>query len=198
MKIAITGGIGSGKSTVAKIIKDMGYPVFSCDEIYKNIFESAGFIEQIRKSFPVAIKNEKIDKAELAKVVFSNREKREQLNRLSHPMIMELLNKEMDKCTNEFIFAEVPLLFEGNFEDQFDKIIVVKRAFKERLTALQKRDGLNVGEILERINAQVDYDSEKMQARLQGDNILLIENSNSSLEDLKEKIYRIIQSLLLV
>ena len=90
MKIAITGGIGSWKSTVAKIIKDMGYPVFSCDEIYKNIFESAGFIEQIRKSFPVAIKNEKIDKAELAKVVFSNRGKREQLNRLSHPMIMEL------------------------------------------------------------------------------------------------------------
>lgn len=195
MKIAITGGIGSGKSTVAKIIKDMGYPVFSCDKIYKNIFESAGFIEQIRKSFPVAIKNEKIDKAELAKVVFSNRGKREQLNRLSHPMIMELLNKEMDKCTNEFIFAEVPLLFEGNFEDQFDKIIVVKRAFKERLTALQKRDGLNVGEILDRINAQVDYDSEKMQARLQGDNILLIENSNSSLEDLKEKIYKIIESL---
>lgn len=194
MKIAITGGIGSGKSTVAKIIKDMGYPVFSCDEIYKNIFESAGFIEQIRKSFPVAIKNEKIDKAELAKVVFSNREKREQLNRLTHPMIMDLLNKEMDKCTNEFIFAEVPLLFEGNFEDQFDKIIVVKRAFKERLTALQKRDGLNVGEILERINAQVDYDSEKMQARLQGDNILLIENSNSSLEDLKETIYKIIES----
>lgn len=194
MKIAITGGIGSGKSTVAKIIKDMGYPVFSCDEIYKNIFESAGFIEQIRKSFPVAIKNEKIDKAELAKVVFSNREKREQLNRLTHPMIMDLLNKEMDKCTNEFIFAEVPLLFEGNFEDQFDKIIVVKRAFKERLTALQKRDGLNVGEILDRINAQVDYDSEEMQIRLQRTNIYQVENNGCSLEDLQEKIYKIIES----
>ena len=194
MKIAITGGIGSGKSTVAKIIKDMGYPVFSCDEIYKNIFESAGFIEQIRKSFPVAIKNEKIDKAELAKVVFSNRGKREQLNRLTHPMIMDLLNKEMDKCTNEFIFAEVPLLFEGNFEDQFDKIIVVKRAFKERLTALQKRDGLNVGEILDRINAQVDYDSEEMQIRLQRTNIYQVENNGCSLEDLQEKIYKIIES----
>ena len=195
MKIAITGGIGSGKSTVAKIIKDMGYPVFSCDEIYKNIFESAGFIEQIRKSFPVAIKNEKIDKAELAKVVFSNRGKREQLNRLSHPMIMELLNKEMDKCTNEFIFAEVPLLFEGNFENHFDKIIVVRRAFKERVAALQKRDGLNMEEILDRMKAQVDYESEEMRERLQCENILQIENNSCSLDDLKKKVVKLLNLL---
>ena len=193
MKIAITGGIGSGKSTVAEIIKNLGYPVFSCDEIYKNIFKSEDFIQQIKKSFPAVIKNEKIDKAELAKIAFSNREKREQLNRLSHPIIMERLNKEMDNCASEFVFAEVPLLFEGDFEEQFDKIIVVRRAFQERLASLQKRDGLTIGEILDRIEAQVDYDSKEMQERLQREYIFQIENANSSMEELKEKIQKTIK-----
>ena len=71
-KIAITGGIGSGKSTVARIIKERGFPVFSCDEIYKDVIKSAEYIEKIAQIFPNAVKNNIIDRQTLAKIVFSD------------------------------------------------------------------------------------------------------------------------------
>ena len=88
-KIAITGGIGSGKSEAIKIIKELGFPVFSCDEIYKEIIFSKEYVQRIEENFPTCVKNGIIDRKELSAIVFANREKRDLLNSLSHPLIME-------------------------------------------------------------------------------------------------------------
>ena len=64
-KVAITGGIGSGKSTVSEIIKKSGYPVFSCDEIYGELLSDTAYIETLRTRFPSAVRNGKIDKKQL-------------------------------------------------------------------------------------------------------------------------------------
>ena len=88
-KIAITGGIGSGKSLVLECIKEWGYPVFSCDEIYKELLQTKEFSQKITAAFPTCVKDEKIDRKELANIVCNNKEQLELLNKISHPIIMK-------------------------------------------------------------------------------------------------------------
>ena len=84
LKIAITGGIGSGKSTAIAHIKKLGYPVFSSDEIYRDILRSKAYIQKIHSVFPEVVKEVEIDLKALASVVFSNDQAREQLNSILH------------------------------------------------------------------------------------------------------------------
>ena len=118
-KIAITGGIGSGKSTVLHIFGEMGYPIFSCDEIYREIIDTAEYVKKIEMTFPRCVVDGKVDRKLLASTVFGNGEALEKLNAIAHPLIMQRLLEEMKNCTSEKVFAEVPLLFEGNYEALF-------------------------------------------------------------------------------
>ena len=83
MKIAICGGIGSGKSTVASVLRELGYPVFSCDEIYTEIINSAQYIEKIALTFEGVVIDGKIDRSKLAEQVFADNEKLQKLNAIS-------------------------------------------------------------------------------------------------------------------
>ena len=195
MKIAITGGIGSGKSTVASIIEELGYPVFSCDKIYAEMLKSEDFAREIAKMFPAAIRDGKIDKKRLSQIVFSSDEARKQLNALSHPLIMARLLEKMDACSNDKVFAEVPLLFEENFEPLFDKIIVIQRSVLERSAHLQKRDGLTISEIRSRMNVQIDYDSAETKRRFESLNVALIKNDNISVQELCKKTRLVVEKL---
>jgi dephospho-CoA kinase len=111
-KIAITGGIGSGKSTVSNILKVKGYPVYSCDEIYAELVNSKIYIDEIKKVFPTAVKQGKIDKKCLAEIIFSDKQERTRLNEIAHPLIMQTLLARMNESDSQIVFAEVPLLLE--------------------------------------------------------------------------------------
>ena len=184
-KIAITGGIGSGKSTVSSILKDKGYPVYSCDEIYAELVNSKIYINEIEKAFPSAIKQGEIDKKSLAEIIFSNRQERMRLNKIAHPLVMQTLLKQMNDDENPIIFAEVPLLLEGNFENLFDQTIVVLRDREERIHSICDRDGISPEKAIERINAQFDYDDIKSKNRLQKIGAIFIKNKGdfSALEN---------------
>ena len=175
-KIAITGGIGSGKSTVSNILKDKGYPVYSCDEIYAELVNSKEYIDEIKKAFPSAIKQGEIDKKCLAEIIFSDKQKRTQLNKIAHPLIMQTLLARMNENDSQIVFAEVPLLLEGNFENLFDKTIVVLRNREERIRSICNRDGIPPEKAEERINAQFDYDAIESKNRLQKLGAIFIEN----------------------
>ena len=127
IKVAITGGIGSGKSTALSYLKELGYPVFSCDEIYKEVISSKEYIDKIKEFFPEAVTHGCIERKILSEIVFNDPEKRALLNGISHPLIMQKLYEQMDTSENELVFAEVPLLFEGGFENEFDHVIVILR-----------------------------------------------------------------------
>ncbi len=157
-RIAITGGIGCGKSTVINIIKEKGYSVFSCDEIYKEIVQDREYIAEIERCFPNAIENGNINRRALANIVFSNEKARKTLDNLSHPKIMARLLKQMSESENKLVFAEVPLLFEGEYENLFDGVIVVMRDKNERLHAVMERDRASETDVLARIASQFDYD----------------------------------------
>ncbi len=158
IKIAITGGICSGKSTVAKIIKEQGYTVISCDKIYSELLNDTRFIDLIDKEFG-DIKNSDgtLNRIKLSEIVFNDIEKLNRLNSLTHPRIMQ---KAMELMSEEGIcFCEVPLLFEGGFEQLFNNVIVVLRKKNERVNELMLRAKINEKQALLRVNSQFNYDN---------------------------------------
>ncbi len=186
-KIAITGGIGSGKSQAAKFIKALGFSVFSCDEIYKNVILSREYIEQVEKAFPESVVNKQIDRKILADIVFNDAQRRQTLNNIAHPLIMERLFRDMDDAPMELVFAEVPLLFEGNYHELFDFVIVIERDIAKRIESVKTRDGLSDEQILNRIQSQFDYSKIKETEYFKNGKIIEIDN-NGGVEDLNEKL----------
>lgn len=194
-KIAITGGIGSGKSKVLSIIQNADYPVFSCDEIYKNVIVDEKYIKKIAEIFPTAVIDGKIDRKILGEMVFSDDENRKKLDAIAHPLIMQRLVEEMSLVKSDIAFAEVPLLFEGGFQSFFDGIIVVKRDKQLRIDGIEIRDNLDKKSIEDRISAQFDYDCTDNQAILEKNNVKFILN-NGSVDELKEQVNLIIQAFI--
>ena len=190
--VAVTGGIGSGKSTVIGMIRKMGYPVFSADEISRTIYADPGIQEKIERHFPECISETGIDRAKLSGIVFSNKDRLEMLNSITHPAIMENLFLEMEKSTSVLVFAEVPLLFEEGYERRFDQVIVVLRDRESRIASVQVRDGLSKEEVVARIKNQFDYEKNKIIAHTliynDGDLNALYQKVERAINEIKKKI----------
>ncbi|MBE7088909.1 MAG: dephospho-CoA kinase [Clostridiales bacterium] len=157
--IAITGGIGSGKSSVAKILKDFGYKVFSCDKIYVDLLNQGYFNKEFAKNFGKVFNEDgSLNKKLLAQIVFTDKDKLNLLNNLTHKAIMnEVLIRAIQQ--NNTCFVEVPLLFESNLQSQFDEVIVVKRNLDARIQSVIERDNLTEKEVKCRISNQFDYEN---------------------------------------
>ena len=194
IKVAITGGIGSGKSTVSKYISDLGYPVFSCDEIYKKIYATDDFQNRLEVAFPTCLKNGKVDKSLLAQLVFSHSSALRQLNRLSHPPIMAELFLQMQAAESELVFAEVPLLMEENLDEDFDFVIVVLRDKEQRINAICNRDQTSRAAAEARMKNQWNYDLPENKAKLLQDKFFVVEN-NATERHLQSNVEKIIPQL---
>ena len=120
MKVAVTGGIGAGKSEFMRAVKELGIRTYSADEINAELLRDKGYIEELSATFPLAVKEGKVDKVALREEVFSDDEKRETLNALVHPEI----RRKIEEITGDAVI-EVPLLFESGMTDLFDRVIVV-------------------------------------------------------------------------
>lgn len=157
--VAITGGIGSGKSTAANALKEAGYPVISCDKVCAELYKLPSFRRKLKKYFPTAVKGflfPKIDKAELAERAFMDDDGYEILTeRVTEPVYKKALQKARRR--RGLIFIEVPLLFEHNKQGDFDKVIIVLRNRDDREESVFKRSGLKKSQIAARIARQVDY-----------------------------------------
>ena len=147
--IAITGGIGSGKSTVAHIIEELGYPVFSADAVARGIYDDPFVRKELCTRFPSCMNAGKLDRAALAEIVFTDATALQTLDAITHPVIMRRLWDLMEAVQSDsmLVFAEVPLLLEGGYENTFDGVIVV------RLTREQ---------VLARIKNQFDYEKNSL------------------------------------
>ena len=185
-KIAVTGGIGSGKTLFCNILKSMGYEVFSCDDIYAELLQEEAYLSLLKEKFPECFLNGKLEKKLLSERVFKNREDRKVLEDLAHPLIMQRLLEKMEG--KEISFAEVPLLFEGGYEGLFDYVIALVRNREERIKAVKKRSWLTEAEIISRMENQFD------PALLSNKNCLIVEN-NGSEDELKEKTQEILNKI---
>lgn len=160
LKIAVTGGIGSGKSTVCGMLRAAGYSVFSCDEIYAGLLKKRDFCMALEILFPGATSGGAIDRAALRNIVFSDRRALERLNAFTHPAIMQALNARIEnvrKEGKEIVFAEVPLLFEERYDALFDKIIVVERNEADKIKSVILRDSCTQDVVRQKMAAQFDY-----------------------------------------
>ena len=160
LKIAITGGIGSGKSTVAEIIKNLGYKVFSCDKIAHALYKTDAVKEILVKEFGEGILNSfgRVCRKKLSKTVFKSKPQLKRLNELTHPLIIQDLYDKMNKAKG-IVFAEVPLLFECNMQGEFDKVFIVTRPIEDRIDSVIKRSKLSKDEVLARIKNQFNYEN---------------------------------------
>lgn len=190
-KIAVTGGIGSGKSTACDLLRGMGYPVFSCDEIYKTLLQDSTYIQRVRQLFPVAVTKTGIDTVKLGNIVFADKARRNKLNSIAHPLIMQKLHMLMNEAKDDLVFAEVPLLFEGNFQKQFDGILVIYRTPTERMKAIVERDGIDFEQAKKRITSQFDYDSQPAKSVMETCGAIVIENKGD-IEELKNTLKKVV------
>ena len=155
---AVTGGIGSGKSTVMRFIAELGYPVLSADEAARNIYDEAEVLVQVRGRFSDCFTDGAVDRNKVSSAVFKNRDRLNELNEITHPAIMKKIFSSAEREDGRFIFFEIPLLFEGGFEKLFDHVIVLMRDKKTRIAAVEARDGLSGAEDAARIKNQFNYE----------------------------------------
>ena len=154
--IGLTGGIGSGKTTVAKIFEGMGVPVYIADLEAKKIMDLPQVIEKIRKRFGEEVfKDYSLDRQKLAKIVFQNPEKLRQLNSIVHPLVKERFEQWVrQKSFSPFVIKEAAILFESGSYKDCNKIITVTAPLNIKIERIISRDNTQKELILDRINNQ--------------------------------------------
>ena len=186
IKVAITGGIASGKSTVSSFIKGLGYKVYDADKIYADLLK----VSRIAGVRPLKTDGKLIlDKKAVSQKVFSDKDALDRLNAYTHKLIYDEIEKIIRKeCKEKILFFEIPLLFESGKADDFDKIIVVTRDKTLRIKALKTRNGLSEDEAMKRIINQTDYDNFDFSKHT------LIRN-DGDLSALRKKVSDVVKSL---
>lgn len=154
--VGLTGGIGSGKTTVAKMFQELGVPVYIADLEAKTITNKPSTLELIEKQFGSSIiENAALNRAEMAKIVFNNPEKLTQLNAIIHPLVAQHFKEWVKKNDNEpFVLKETAILFETKSNLQCDFVITVTAPVEIRIERVQNRDNTSEDEIRNRINNQ--------------------------------------------
>ncbi len=138
VKIALYGGIGSGKSTAADIIRSLGIRVADCDRVYReHVLSDSNYRDMLVVRYGADIvKGGAIDTRALGKIVYADRTEKAWLDSVAHPLIMELTLSQISDC--DLAFAEVPLLYEGGFRDMFDAAALVTCSLEKRIDRLVK------------------------------------------------------------
>jgi len=160
LKVAITGNIGSGKSTVVRFFKMLGVPVFSADTAGHTALLRPEVMTALRSAFGAAVFDENglPDRKKIGEIVFSDADKLQQLNQIVHPVIKEEMTQWFEKQGNNTPYAlcEAAVLFEAHFESFFDKIITVSAPEALRIQRIKARDGISEQAILQRMKTQMD------------------------------------------
>ena len=207
LKIGLTGGIGSGKSTVLKYFKENGYKVISCDEIVHNNMKKGAeaylkIVEKFTEDYIKANTNLQgndlsilnndleIDRKKLGKIIFNNKQLKKELEGITHPLVIEEIKK-----INEFVIVETPLLYEANLEYLFDKILVVNVSLEKRIERIINRNNITKEEALIRINNQMPLEEKVAKADYVINNDDTIETLYDYLNNLKSNnldLYKIL------
>jgi dephospho-CoA kinase len=160
LKIAITGNIGSGKSTVAHFFKMLGVPIFSADVAGHQALLRPEVITALQSVFDDTVfdENGTPNRRKIGEIVFSDTDKLQQLNRIVHPIIKNEMAQWFEQQPSQISYAlcEAAVLFEARFDPFFDKIITVSAPEALRIKRIEARDGIPRQTILQRMASQMD------------------------------------------
>jgi dephospho-coA kinase len=201
MVIGLTGGIGTGKSTVSQILRKKKFPVIDLDTISHEVIKIPKVIEKIVENFGKEVlensgnfenKNNaiQISREKLGKIIFENKEKRLLLNSIMHPEILHTMREQISKYkkNNKIIFVEIQLLFEVQWEKEFDYILLISAKKSTQIRRILERDKRSENDALNIINSQLPLDEKKKRSDF------VIEN-DGNIEELKEKIDKFLEYL---
>lgn len=192
MIVGLTGGIGSGKSVAGDFFIELGIDVIDADHVSKNILddnESAKklFLEQFGEKF--IDKNNKVDRALLRDEIFKNENKKEALESIIHPLVREEIFNFIENSNSVYKIIMVPLIYETNSQDFYDKIVVVDCKEENQIIRASKRDNKTKNDIINIMKNQASSD-ERMSI---ADEVI---KNDSSLDDLKKQVIKVHQKLL--
>ncbi|ERK48145.1 dephospho-CoA kinase [Leptotrichia sp. oral taxon 879] len=187
--IGLTGGIGTGKSTVSQILKGKNFPVIDLDIISHEVIKFPKVVEKIVENFGKEVLeynntgNWIVSREKLGRVIFGNREKRLILNSVMHPEILRIMREKILECKkeNKIIFVEIQLLFEVQWEKEFDYILLVSAEKETQIKRILARDNRSKEEALSIINSQMSLDEKKKRSDY------VIEN-DGNIQDLEKKV----------
>ena len=158
LKIGLTGGIGSGKSTVAKVFEVLGIPVYYADDAAKRLMnEDEALKQNIKKTFGQAVyKDGQLNKKYLADIAFNNPDKLQLLNALVHPATLQDSKKWMQQQTSAYAIKEAALIFESGAQEQLDYVIGVYAPAPLRIQRTMQRNSIIREEVIARMDMQLD------------------------------------------
>ena len=192
MIVGLTGGIGSGKSVAGDFFIELGIDVIDADHVSKNILddnESAKklFLEHFGEKF--IDKNNNVDRALLRDEIFKNEDKKEALESIIHPLVRDEIYNFIENSNSVYKIIMVPLIYETNSQDFYDKIVVVDCKEENQIIRASKRDNKTKNDIINIMKNQASSD-ERMSI---ADEVI---KNDSSLDDLKKQVIKVHQKLL--
>lgn len=178
LKVGITGGIGSGKSTICKVFEKLGTPVFEADPVAKRLIDTD---PEIRKGLidlfgpDIYTANEGIDRKKLAKKIFNDEIQLEKVNALVHPAVRAAFLKWAELQDVPYVVHEAAILFESGFYKMMDYSILVTAPEEDRIKRVTMRDGSSREQVIERMNRQWSDEEKRKLASIE------IKNDNREL-----------------
>jgi dephospho-CoA kinase len=169
--IGLTGGIASGKSTVANYFRQLNIPVIDSDLIVRKLWkENINMVHEIEASFGFTIRT-KADRSKLSRLIFKDEQKRQMLNHIVHPYVFDQIEKEKKEYTNKkWIVIDMPLLIEVNYQNQVDYVCVVYVDYETQLSRLVLRDLITVNSAKRKMAAQLCLNEKAKKADFVVDN----------------------------
>ena len=192
MIVGLTGGIGSGKSAAGKYFIELGIDVIDADHVSRNILDENTkakdlFIKNFGESF--LDQNNNIDRDLLRTEIFINKDKKDKLESIIHPIVRDEITEFINQSESVYKIIMVPLIYETNSKDFYDKIIVIDSDESNQIERARQRDNKSKEDITNIINNQASREQRNSIA----DMIIL---NNSTLDDLKNQVIKIHQKLL--
>ena len=181
MRVGLTGGIATGKSTVSAYLKQQDIPVIDADLVARQVIEPTGLAyPEVKAAFPTAFIDGQLVRSKLGDIIFHDNEKRLLLNKLMHPKIRQQmleLADQYEQSGHSLIVFDIPLLLEGDWKQLVDQVVVVYCNASLQKERLMERNQLSAEEAQARIDSQLDIEQKKRLA----DHILWNEGKHEAL-----------------
>lgn len=185
--IGITGGIATGKSTISKMVVELGFTVIDADVVAREVVEPGmnayrSIVEHFGKD--ILLENGAIDRKKLGEIVFHNEDKRKLLNSIVHPEVRKVMLEKRDQAFQrgeKAVFLDIPLLYESGLTWMVDVVLVVYTDEKTQLQRLMKRNHFSKDEALARIRSQMPIEDKRKRADAVIDNRGPVEQSKQQL-----------------
>lgn len=189
--VGLTGGIGSGKSTVAGMFKDLGVPVYDSDSEAKRLMITSAelkiaIMELLGED---AYYGKALNKKFIASKIFENPEKLQRLNKIVHPAVRADFLEWTETQEAPYVIQETALIFENDAQDNYDYVILVKAPENFRLKRVMERDGANKKEVLDRMRNQMSDDEKVALSNFCIDNIDL-EITKKRVDELHQRLVK--------